>query len=364
MSTITPAPGTSAPDSSPLPIPRLPDPDGVPALRWAVLGPAGIAGAFVDTVQARTRQRVVAVGSRSAARSAQFAAEHGIERAYDNYEATVADPEVDVVYIATPPSHHLGPALLAIAAGKHVLVEKPFTLTGAEAVTLAAAAQAAGVLAMEAMWARYLPQADVIRQLLGDGALGEIQTLFADHGQRLIEVPRLMQPELGGGALLDLGVYPVSFASSILGTPSATSVTGALTETGVDAHATLVLGYASGAEAILNTHLLARTPTTAAICGTAGMIELYTPPFFGPGSFRLRLSSRGVPATEWSDSSGITGHQGLCYQATALASYVGEGRTESPLHSLDETTAIMNTLDEARHQLGAYWPGERVGEDS
>ena len=190
-----------------------------------------------------TRQRLVAVGSRSLDRAQSFAAAHGADRAYGSYDELVADPEIDAIYVASPHSEHRMQALLAIAAGKPVLVEKAFSRNAAEAGEVADAARAAGVPAMEAMWTRFLPQTDVIRQLLDDGVLGEVITVLADHGQCFDPDPagRLFNPDLAGGALLDLGVYPVSFASFILGNPDGVSAAGSLTDTGVDAQASMVL---------------------------------------------------------------------------------------------------------------------------
>ncbi len=205
-----------------LPATRTPDPAAAPALRWGVIGPGEIAGDFVAALQQHTRQRVVAVGSRSAERAAAFAATYGVPNVHVGYEALVADPEVDVVYIATPHSEHTANALLAIAAGKHVLIEKPVAVTADLARTIFAAAEAAGVFAMEAMWTRFLPQTDVVAQLLEDGALGPLSLATADFaGGAAPRDPssRLLDPAQGGGALLDLGVYVAWWAQFALGTP-------------------------------------------------------------------------------------------------------------------------------------------------
>src|SRR5919112_2445733 len=199
---------------------HLPEPElyrpgtGEPSLRWGMVGAGWIAGEFAKAVRTHTAQRIVAVASRSPERASSFAATHGIELALGSTEQLVTHPGVDVVYVATPQSEHLATGRAAIAAGKHVLIEKPITVTSAEARTLAEEARAAGVLVMEAMWTRYLPQTSVIRQLLADGVLGDVRAVLADHGQAIAADPqhRLYRPELGGGALLDLGVYPVQFS--------------------------------------------------------------------------------------------------------------------------------------------------------
>ncbi|MDN4614206.1 Gfo/Idh/MocA family oxidoreductase [Leifsonia sp. F6_8S_P_1B] len=339
--------------TSTLPSPRHPDPADAPALRWGVLGPGGIAADFTDALHRHTGQRVVACGSRSAERARVFAEAHGVERAYGSYEELVADAEVDVVYVASPHSEHLEHALLAIAAGKHVLVEKPIAPTAAQARAIVEAARRAGVFAMEAMWTRYLPQTDIARQLLDDGALGELRVVTADFGGSAAYDPesRLWNPALAGGALLDLGVYVVSFASFALGTPASIIATGSLAPTGVDEQASLLLGTAGGAQALLSTGLRAATPGLATICGSEARIE-FAAPFWGPSGLRLHPADGSAPLA-WTDPYGRPHRDGMSYEAAALARYVAEGRAESPLHPLAEVVSTMETLDEARRQLGA-----------
>ncbi|ROR30909.1 putative dehydrogenase [Curtobacterium sp. JUb34] len=337
----------------------LPEPDvftadsGEPALRWGIVGPGWIAGEFADALGAHTAQRVVAVASRSLDRAERFAAERGIETALGSVDALLARSEVDVVYIATPQSDHAPTALAAIAAGKHVLVEKPFTVTAAEARAVADAARAAGVFAMEAMWSRYLPQASVLRTLLADGALGEVRSVLADHGQAIAFGPdhRLFRPELGGGALLDLGIYAVQFASMVLGSPDRVTARGWMTESGVDASGSLVLEHGA-AQAVLHTTIAARTPTTASIAGTEGTID-FAGPFYNPTTFTISAAAHGSPVLHWQDPTPLRGFAALAWEATALARFVGEGRTESPLHTLDETISILETVDTARAQIAA-----------
>lgn len=345
-------------------ITSLPDPElflpeqGEPALRWGLIGPGWIAGEFVGAAHAHTRQRFTAVASRSLDRASSFAAAHGIEHALDSYEALVGHPEVDVVYVATPQSQHLELGLLAVAAGKHVLIEKPMALTADEARRLVDAARAAGVLAMEAMWSRYLPQTSVVRQLLADGALGDVEAVHADHGQAIPADPRhrLYRPELGGGALLDLGIYPVQFDSMVLGAPASVTAVGGLTETGVDAYSTLVLGHAGVAQSTVTTTMLTNTPTRASISGSVARIE-FDSFFYTPSSFRVLANDPnapdGGPVPIFTDETGLRLFAALSWEATALARFVGEGRTESPLHTLDETVSILATIDSAKAQLEA-----------
>ena len=340
-----------------LPISRVPDPMDAPPLAWGILAPGGIAARFTHGLRSFTRQRVVAVGSRSAERAQRFASQFDIPRAHDSYEALVADPEVAAVYVASPHSGHREHALLAIAAGKHVLVEKAFARNAAEAREVADAARERGVALMEAMWTRFLPRTDVVRQLLADGALGELQTVIADHGQALESVARLNDPALAGGALLDLGIYPVSFACFALGLPGRVVGTGVLLPTGVDAQLSICLDRFEAhpqAHASLNTTLLAKTPTTAAICGTAARVEL-DGDFYTPGRVRM-VTSDG--AATLSPPPALTGHQGLAYEGAHFAQLVADGQMASPWLPPEESVAIMGVLDELRAQVGVRYPGE------
>ncbi|MDZ8275228.1 Gfo/Idh/MocA family oxidoreductase [Microbacterium aquimaris] len=326
--------------------------DSAPSLRWAVLAPGGIAVEFVRALLRFTDQRVVAVGSRSRDRAAAFAARFEIPHAFGSYEEVVERGDVDVVYIASPVSEHVRLGLLAVGAGKHVLVEKPLATTAHDARRLFAAAEDAGVFAMEAMWTRYLPQSSVIRRLLADGVLGEVESVLADHGQAVPRDPsrRLWRPELGGGALGDIGIYPIAFASEMLGAPTQILAQGMVTSTGVDAWATIALDHDGNAHAALSAGLLTRTPIVATVAGSAARVELASP-FFMPTSFRLADTALFGESRLWREPTGMTGFDGLSWEATALARYVDEERVESPLHTHEETISILATIDEARRQI-------------
>ena len=334
-------------------------PAGEPRLAWGVLGTGWIANQFVVGTLRQTAQRIVAVGSRSSERSAGFAARHGIGRSHASYSGLIDDPAVDAVYVAVTGEQHRALALEVIAAGKPVLVEKPFALTASEAAEIRDAARSAGVFAMEAMWTRYLPQSDAIRLLCEQGALGDIELVSADHGQALAHDPasRLLRPDLGGGALIDLGVYPIAFASEVLGIPASVSAAGNLLPSGVDGTVGMLLSYqGSTARALLSTSISVRTPTVAAISGTAARIEIEAP-FYIPSEFVLAGPFLEEPILRWRDQSGIVAHEGLSYQATAVARFVGEGRTESPIHGLDESVAVLTTIEAARGQLASSTTG-------
>ncbi len=339
------------------PLTTLPDPKFTPlhggaALRWGVLAPGGIANSWVKTAHANTDQRVHAVASRSLERAQEFAAKHGIERAYGSYEELVADDGIDVVYIAAPHSEHLTLATLAISAGKHVLIEKPIALNAAEARQIKALAAAAGVFAMEAMWSRFLPQTSIVEQLMTDGALGDLKQVTASFGALFPYQPesRWFNPELGGGALLDIGVYPAWFAHFVLGAPDTVTARGSLADTGVDAQSVVVLEYASNAQAVVSMTMWAETSKAASISGTAARLE-YSGEFFAPSGLRVFVGD-AAPLV-WNDETGFKWGDGLCYEAAAVAQHIADGLTESPLHTLDDTIAVLEVLDEARAQLGS-----------
>jgi predicted dehydrogenase len=276
--------------------------------------------------------------------------------AYGSYEELVADPEVDVVYVASPHSEHHDQALLAIEAGKAVLVEKAFTRNAAEARAVFEAAERAGVFVMEAMWTRFLPHVDVVRQCLEDGVLGEVHTVMADHGQALYPdgPQRLSDPALAGGALLDLGVYPISFAHFVLGSFEAVSATGLLTPEGVDAQDSITVHGPGGGFGLLGTTMLTRTPTTATVCGTDGRLDIGGT-FYASGA-PVTLVGAGDELRDRYEHS-YAGHR-LDFEAAEVARCVSEGLRESPLLPWAETRAVMEAMDEVRAQVGVRYPGE------
>jgi predicted dehydrogenase len=324
---------------------------GGPTVRWGIVAPGEIAGDFTHALHTYTDQRVVAVGSRSAERAAAFAARHGISRSHGSYDALFADPAVDIVYVSSPNSEHAPLACAAIAAGKHVLVEKPMAASAAEAKTIADAARAAGVFAMEAMWSAFLPQTSIVRTLLADGVFGRIAVVTADFGADFSGIPDaiVFRPELAGGVLRDIGIYPLWFSSFVLGAPQTVDAFGSMTPAGVDEQAAVVLGFAGGAQAVLHTTMVADTPTFATINGTDARIEVARP-FLMPSALSLYLAGddEGV---HWRDETGLAGRDGLAWQAVAVAQHIADGLTESPTHPLAETLSVLATLDEARRQL-------------
>ena len=254
------------------------DPAAAPSLRWGIIAPGGIANKFAEAVSQFTAGQVVAVSSRDEGRARSFAERHGIPRAYAGHEALGADPEVDAVYVASPHSAHRDHAVAMARAGKHVLIEKALARNLVEVNEIFDAARGAGVFAMEAMWTRHLPHIAAVRRWIADGRIGEVVTVVADHGQSLDLGPdhRLKAPELAGGALLDLGVYPVAFVVDLLGAPTSVHAAGHRTETGVDASVALTLGYPDPVFAQASCTLKVKTPTTAVVCGTGGSSSMAT----------------------------------------------------------------------------------------
>jgi predicted dehydrogenase len=330
------------------------EPRTAPALRWGVLAPGGIARVFAEAVAGHTASRVVAVGSRSLPRAEQFAHEFGVPSAYGDYRALVEDPQVEAVYVASPHSEHHEHVLLAIAAGKHVLVEKAFALNEVQASEMVEAARAAGTFLMEAMWTRHLPHVAALHDVIARGEIGDVVSVIADHGQNMNHLPpshRLHNPELAGGALLDLGVYPVSFAHDLLGTPDRVHALGSLTQTGVDGQISIALGYGERVQASLHTTLWAKTATTAVIAGTAGRIEV-AGEFYRPTAFRV-IPDRGDVTTYEHPVDG-----GFQYQVAEVARCVAAGATQSERMTWQGTLDVMRTMDEVRRQIGLVYPGE------
>ncbi|MGO2745297.1 Gfo/Idh/MocA family protein [Microbacterium sp.] len=323
-------------------------------LRWGILATGGIAHSFASDLRTAGLD-LVAVGSRSQASADAFAAEFSIPRAHASYEALVADPDVDIIYVSTPhPMHHAG-AKLALENGKHVLVEKAFTLNQSEAEDLQRIASERGLLAMEAMWTRYLPHMVRIREIIAAGALGEIRAVSADHTQLLPSDPthRLNALELGGGALLDLGIYPVSFIWDILGAPETIQATARLGETGADAEVATIMTHAGGALSTSLSSSRAAGPNVAAIIGTDARIEIDRV-WYVPTSFRVVAPDGSIREEYVSEVDG----RGMQYQALAAERLVRAGLLEGDILPLAESVAIMGTLDEIRAQIGVRYPSE------
>lgn len=327
-------------------------------VRWGILGTGFIAGLQTQDLN-QNGFTVQAVGSRSLESSKAFAEQHRIPTAHGSYEDLAADPDVDVIYVATPhPMHHAN-ALLALNAGKHVLVEKAFTMNAREAHDITELAAAKGLVALEAMWTRFLPHMIRIRKIIADGTIGEVRKVVASHNQSLPTDPahRLNDPALGGGALLDLGIYPISFAFDILGTPSAIHASASMTATGVDRQTAAIFGYDGGAQALLDCELDAASANRALVIGTKGWIDIEHT-WYNPVPFTVHaVDGAVVERYEQPVNS-----RGMQYQAAELERLVAAGETAGTILPPQETVAIMAVMDEIRRQIGLSYAADTAGD--
>jgi predicted dehydrogenase len=320
---------------------------------WGILGPGGIARAFAKDLNFIQGHTIAAVGSRSLKNAQRFSETFG-GIAYGSYEELVGDPSIDAIYVATPhPAHHDN-VILALNAGKPVLCEKPFAVDAQQAQAMVDAASRNSVALMEAMWARFLPHYAKVREIVDSGVLGPILSIHADHGQRLADqgIARLVEPDLAGGALLDLGIYPVSFAHMILGNPSNITSQAVKTDKGVDAQTSMIFSYDSGAQAVLTTTMIEQTPCRAIVAGLNGWLEIDRT-FYNPAAMRIVLNDGTV--TEYPNT--YAGH-GLREQAEVFKQLVISGKFESEILTWADTVDIMKSLDTVRAQIGLKYPFE------
>lgn len=324
------------------------------ALRWGILGTGGIAQQFTRDLLL-TGHTVAAAGSRARENAERFATLFELPAAHASYESLVADPSVDLVYVATPHPFHYPNARLALEAGKHVLVEKPFTLNAIQAERLVTHAADRGLLVLEAMWTRWLPHMARLREIVAAGTIGELRSMSADHTQQLPDDPahRLNALELGGGALLDLGVYPVSFASELFGVPQSIQAVATFKETGADAQVATMFRYPGGQIATTYSASVARGPNVAVVLGSEGRIELDSVWYTATG---LRVYDKQGTLIE--EARPRVEGRGMQFQATEAERLVSEGRFASDILPPRETVAIMGTLDTIREQIGLRYPGE------
>jgi predicted dehydrogenase len=321
-------------------------------IRWGILGTGGIANAFAGDLPLVEGAELAAVGSRTAQAAEAFAQRHSIARAHGSWAALAADPDVDVVYVATPHAFHLDAALTCLAGGKAVLCEKPMTLDLASAAQLVQEARARGLFLMEAMWMRCNPAVLRIAELIAEGAIGPVIAVHADFGLQgpFATAHRLRDPALGGGALLDLGVYPINLADLVLGAPATVQSWAHLTPEGVDENTGILLGYESGAVAALTCSINGATRNAASITGTTGRIDL-PPEFYMPKSFILSRTGR-APGVMNVPFEG----RGYQFEAAEVQRCLRAGRVESPLMPPSTTLEIMGLLDTIRAQIGVTYP--------
>ncbi|GID96911.1 Gfo/Idh/MocA family protein [Amorphoplanes digitatis] len=321
------------------------------AVRWGILGTGGIASTFATDLLLVPGAELSAVGSRTPEAAAAFAGRHGFARAHGSWAELAADPDVDVIYVATPHAAHFDAAMTCLEGGKAVLCEKPMTLDLPSSQALVQEARTRGLFLMEAMWMRLNPAIRRIVELIGEGAIGEVTNIHADFGlQGPFEAThRLRDPAQGGGALLDLGVYPLNLAHLILGRPAVVRSWARLTPEGVDDNTGILLGWDSGALAALSCSLVGETRTAASITGTLGRIDL-PQGFFVPRGFVLHRV--GEPTEEISYPFPGNGYQ---YEAAEVQRCLAEGLLECPLMPHATTLEIMGLMDSIRAELGVVY---------
>jgi len=322
------------------------------SIRWGVLGTGGIARTFAADLPLVPGAELAAVGSRDQQSAVAFAERHGFARAHGSWAELAADDEVDVVYVATPHAAHYAAVLTCLAAGKAVLCEKPMTLDRASSARLVQEARTRGLFLMEAMWMRCNPAVRQIAALVRDGVIGDPVSVHADFGLAgpFPATHRLRAPELGGGALLDLGVYPLNLAHLVLGAPATVQSWAKLTPEGVDETTGMLLGYSSGAVAALTCSINGPSRNAATITGTMGRIDLPSG-FFAPRSFELHRTGREAELVEFP----FPGH-GYQYEAAEVQRCLNSGLLESPLMPQATTLELMSLMDAVRNEIGVTYP--------
>lgn len=321
--------------------------------RWGILGTGRICRTFADGLAVIPEAELVAVGSRTKGAAAEFAAKYKVSRAHDSYEALARDPEVQAIYIGTPHPYHCANTILCLEAGKAVLCEKPFAMNEGEARRMVETSRRTRKFLMEAMWTHFLPAVVRAFELVRSGAIGDLSLVSADFGFKAPFDPkgRLFDPALGGGSLLDVGVYPVSLALRLLGEPTKIQSSAVLGKTGVDEQATMILDYDGKRQALLSSAVRTETSHTAVLSGTEGRIRIEAP-FWK--SQRLTVSAGGKEETLDLPFEG----NGYPHQAREVMKCVAEGLIESPRMSHDWSLMVMRTLDRIRAPWGLKYPGE------
>jgi predicted dehydrogenase len=323
-------------------------------VRWGIIGTGHIAKKFAEDLTAMPEARLVAVGSRSMAAAESFGARWGAPRRHGSYAALAQDKEVEAVYVAVPHPFHAENSLLCLEGGKAVLCEKPFALNATQAAEVIRRARAGKLLVMEGMWTRAFPVMARLRQLLAEGAVGRVRLVAADFSFRCKFAPeaRHFNRALGGGALLDVGIYPVSLASMILGPPARISSGAEMGASGVDYQAAMIFHYQNGAAAALYAGLRADSPCDAEILGESGSIKVHDV-WWKPS--RMTVTRHGGKSEQFDMPYGGNGFQ---FEAAEFMNCLRQGRLESAIMPLDETLSIMKTLDAVRAPWGLRYPGE------
>jgi len=337
-----------------------------PKVKWGILGTGKIAQDFATGLQYLPDAEIVAVGSRNQKSADEFGDRFKIAKRYSSYEALAKDPDVQVIYVSTLHPLHKENSILCLQHGKNVLCEKPLTMNAHQTEEVIKVAKEKKLFYMEGMWTRFFPSIVKVRQLIHDGTLGNIKIVMADFGFKHTGTPRLLQPDLGGGALLDIGIYPVSMASMVFGggAPSHVSSRATLGSTGVDEQTSIILGYKPDQTANLTCTLLAETPKECTIVGDKGRVRIHAPFWC---STKLTVSLVGkedevlefpLPHKKDEHSFNFTNSMGMQFEAAHVHQMLKEGRHDSNIISQEESLTIMKTLDEVRRQIGLKYSFE------
>ena len=323
-------------------------------VRWGILGTGGIARAFALGLKHAPGAVLAAVGSRTLASAQTFAGELGIEQAYGSYQELADSPDVDIIYIGTPHPMHAENALLALGGGKAVLCEKPFTMNRTEAGEVVALARAKGLFLMEAMWTRFMPALAEVKRIMASGEIGTITQVHADFGYSATLDPehRVNKLALGGGALLDLGIYPLSIACALLGGVDSVRAQAVFTDTGVDASTAFTMKHSGGTLSICSCSMRARSASELIVSGTKGSIRMHRM-FHLAERITVELmdgSSRTIPTPYLGN--------GYTHEAIEAGRCLREGLLEHPWMTLDDSLGLMALLDEIRAQIGLRYPSD------
>ncbi len=323
-------------------------------LHWGILSTGYIATTFANDLQLLDDAEIVAVGSRTQEAADAFGQRFNIPHRFSSYEEVAAHPDVDIVYVGTPHSLHHDNSIMALDAGKHVLCEKAFTVNAAHAAEVIALARRKKLFLMDAIWSRFFPCYARLREMLSQGALGEVHLVLADFGFKPRYDPegRLFNPALAGGALLDIGVYPVMLASMVLGAPEKIVTAAQMGPTGVDEQEGIVFSYGGGRMAVLAATFRATSTQEAHIIGSEGRIRLHRQ-FWHPPALGIAHGTGAEERVEF-PVDGV----GLHYEAAEVMRCIRTGKTESEIMPLDETLSIMQTLDTIRAAWGLRYPEE------
>lgn len=324
-------------------------------MKMGILGAGNIAGSMAKTINGMKDVTAYAVASRSLEKAQKFAQEYGFEKAYGSYEEMVSDPEVELVYVATPHSHHYEHTMLCLTYGKHALVEKSFTLNAAQAREVLALAEEKHLLVTEAIWTRYMPMRKKLDEIIASGVIGKVTSLYATLSYPIMQNERIAEPSLGGGALLDIGVYPINFASMAFGDAiKEVQAHAVLTDKGVDSLLSVTLIYEDGKMAVLHANANAASNREGAVYGSEGYILVKN--INNCEGIKVYNKDHELIA-EYETPAQITGYE---YEVEACMEAIVKKEIECPQMPHEETIRIMELMDTIRRQIGVVFPGETV----